>query len=201
MSKAVVECRDGWVVLQKRTSNSVTFWKNWADYKSGFGDSANTWLGNDNLHQLTRAGFTELRIELMEADGNTGYGEWDGFGIADEANKYRLSVGKMIGGTIGDNIFYMNGASFTTKDSDNDSYADNCAELNKGGWWYTNCHEANLNGYYGPSNNGKAGVSGCKSTCIHYKSWAGTGNYRHDKSLKESYMMIRRGHGNHNIHL
>ena len=37
---------------------------------------------------------------------------------------------------------------FSTYDNDNDLDDDNCAEDWKGGWWYKNCYEANLNGRY-----------------------------------------------------
>merc|ERR1719237_1309237 len=106
--------------------------------------------------------------------------------------KYQLGVGKMTGGNIGNNFGGMNGLKFSTKDRDNDKYSGHCAKAYKGGWWYTNCHSANLNGYYGPGNNGKAGSSGCSATCIHYHNWKGKSSYKHDKSLKESWMMIRK---------
>ena len=37
---------------------------------------------------------------------------------------------------------------FSTKDSDNDVHEINCAEKERGGWWYANCGESNLNGVY-----------------------------------------------------
>merc|ERR1719482_2311444 len=86
--KLIVDCRDGWIVFQKRNSNSVNFYTTWAQYKNGFGDAWNTWLGNDNLNRLTSAGYTQARIYIEEADGTSGYGEWDGFLVGPESAKY-----------------------------------------------------------------------------------------------------------------
>ncbi|CAI9534280.1 unnamed protein product [Staurois parvus] len=57
----------GWIVFQRRWDGSVDFFRNWADYKKGFGSRLNEfWLGNDNLHKITSTGKWELRIELQD---------------------------------------------------------------------------------------------------------------------------------------
>lgn len=46
----------------------------------------------------------------------------------------------------------LDGMFFSTKDNDNDIHdSGNCATTMGGndGWWYRNCHYANLNGRYG----------------------------------------------------
>ena len=49
----------------------TSFNKNWEEYKYGFGDPTREfWLGNENIHMLTRSGEHELRIELEDFEGN-----------------------------------------------------------------------------------------------------------------------------------
>lgn len=37
---------------------------------------------------------------------------------------------------------------FSTKDSDNDKWGDNCAKSYGNGWWFNKCLKCNLNGLY-----------------------------------------------------
>lgn len=77
----------------------------------------------------------------------------------------------------GDSLIRQNGAQFYTKDHDTNT----CAARFKGGWWYENCHDSNLNGLY---------LRGAHSTFadgIEWKAWHGY-NY----SLKFTEMKIRR---------
>ncbi|XP_012938614.1 angiopoietin-related protein 7-like [Aplysia californica] len=44
----------GWIVIQRRVSADVDFFRGWEDYKNGFGDlHGNFWLGLEKIHQLT----------------------------------------------------------------------------------------------------------------------------------------------------
>ena len=61
-----------------------------------------------------------------------------------------------------------NGQKFSTKDHDNDSYKDNCATMYKGGWWYNDCHSANLNGLYLNGHYTKYAVGMVWETCKGY---------------------------------
>ena len=63
-----------------------------------------------------------------------------------------------------------NGQKFSTKDQDNDRKSRHCAELLKGGWWYSNCECADFNKLY--------------SNGMHWRNWS--------TSIKNSIMMIRR---------
>ena len=83
----------GWTVVQKRLDGSVDFYRNWTDYKQGFGNlSGEFWLGLDKIHRLTSQTNNKLRVELEDIKGNMAYAEYDTFAVADEADNYRLSV-------------------------------------------------------------------------------------------------------------
>ena len=88
----------GWTVFQKRLDGSVDFYRNWTDYKQGFGNlSGEFWLGLDKIHRLTSQTNNKLRVELEDFDGNTSYAEYDTFAVADETDNYTLSVGNYSG--------------------------------------------------------------------------------------------------------
>ena len=48
----------------------------------------------------------------------------------------------------GDSLKLHANHPFSTKDRDNDDGSERCAQVNKGAWWYTQCHQSNLNGEY-----------------------------------------------------
>ena len=135
----------GWTVIQRRKDGSVNFYRNWNDYKNGFGDiSGEFWLGNDWIHRLTSRGQHELRIDF-----NSGkYAKYSRFSVAGECEKYRLSVAGF-SGNVGDQLAYHNNHFFSTKDRDNDKRSGNCAIFHSGAWWYDYCYYSNLNGIYG----------------------------------------------------
>ncbi|XP_063058416.1 fibrinogen like 1B [Engraulis encrasicolus] len=153
----------GWTVLQKRRNGKVDFNKDWADYRDGFGNfelwNDEFWLGNENMHSLLTGDDYLLKIDLMDWNGEKSFAIYDRFKISDEKDRYRLSVGGY-SGPAGDALSggsnmveqwsaSLGGMQFTTRDEDNDRYTQgNCAEENKGGWWYNRCHAANLNGRY-----------------------------------------------------
>ncbi|CAK7290134.1 FCN1 [Vulpes lagopus] len=152
----------GWTVFQRRTDGSVDFFRDWASYKQGFGSQLGEfWLGNENIHALTSQGTSELRVDLMDFEGNRQFAKYTSFKVASEAEKYRLVLGAFVEGSAGDSLSYHNTQPFSTKDQDNDSTTENCAERYKGGWWYSKCHLSNLNGLYlgGPHDSFANGVN------------------------------------------
>ncbi|KAM4052444.1 fibrinogen-like protein 1 isoform 2-T2 [Anomaloglossus baeobatrachus] len=152
----------GWTVFQRRSDGSQNFYRNWTDYKQGFGDFTTAkgeyWLGNDNLHFLTLQDDYILRIDLLDFEGQRRYADYKSFRVGDEENAYQISCGEY-SGTAGDSLTggfnpevkwwaNHNGMKFSTWDRDNDNYEENCAVEDKGGWWYNRCHSTNLNGLY-----------------------------------------------------
>ena len=88
----------GWTVFQKRKDGLVYFFLGWDNYKRGFGDlKGEFWLGLDKIHRLTKSSSNKLRVDLEDFDGKTAFAEYNSFGVADEENKYRLSLGSSSG--------------------------------------------------------------------------------------------------------
>ena len=88
----------GWTVIQKRLNGLVGFYCDWDKYKRGFGNlNGEFWLGLDNIHRLASSGQYKLRVELEALNGQTAYAEYSSFDVANEAGKYRLSLGSYSG--------------------------------------------------------------------------------------------------------
>ena len=112
------------------------------------------------MHEYTQSGNWKLKIEIdfdVLEDGNPspqagkwGIGEWGGFSVASEADKYKLDVGSrsrqdnMAGN---DPLTPSRGRFFSTQEEgrDNDSHESHCAERYGGGWWFSNCVHFCLN--------------------------------------------------------
>ncbi|BFZ25721.1 hypothetical protein BsWGS_28760 [Bradybaena similaris] len=57
----------GWIIFQRRTKGDVSFYRNWVEYKNGFGNAdTDYWLGNDGISNLTSLGYNELRVDLKK---------------------------------------------------------------------------------------------------------------------------------------
>ena len=112
----------GWAVLLKRQDGSVDFYRNWTDYKSGFGNlEGEHWLGLDNMYLLTHQSSAppQLRVDLADWEGNTAFAKYDQFSVGDEDSHYILSVsGYQSASTAGDLLTYHNDQRFSTPDRD-----------------------------------------------------------------------------------
>ena len=147
----------GWTVLLKRQDGSVDFYRNWTDYKRGFGNlEGEHWLGLDNIHLLTNlSGVTaQLRVDLADWEGNTSFAKYDQFSVGDEASDYTLSVsGYQNASTAGNSLTSRDsGQRFSTPDRDNDmatTFGDgDCAVYFHGPWWHRDCYTSLLTGKY-----------------------------------------------------
>ncbi|XP_022804914.1 ficolin-1-like [Stylophora pistillata] len=138
----------GWTVFQRRLDGSVDFERDWRTYKDGFGNLIGEfWLGSDNLHRLTAADDVMLRVDLEDFEGNITYAKYATFNVTDEAENYTLTLGGYTG-EAGDSFTRHSNMKFSTKGKDYDGHQNNCAIECKGAWWYSDCHDSNLNGLY-----------------------------------------------------
>nr|XP_060628665.1 tenascin-N [Anolis sagrei ordinatus] len=168
----------GWIVFQRRNTGQLDFFKRWRNYVDGFGDSTGEfWLGLEKLHELTTSSPVpyELRVDL-QTHNDSAYAVYDLFQVGSSRERYRLAVGKYRG-TAGDAMSYHHGYKFTTRDRDSDIAISNCALSHYGGWWYKNCHLANLNGKYGDNDHSEG---------VNWEPWKG-----HLYSIPFTEMKIR----------
>ena len=151
----------GWTVIQRRTDGSMDFFKTWFEYKLGFGNvDKEFWLGNEKIHRLTKRKNMMIRFDLEDVNGNKVFAEYNVFYIDGEDANYKIHV-STYSGTAGDSFSGTNGMQFSTKDRDHDTYNGNCATQFHGAWWYSNCHQSNLNGKYlnGPHKSHADGIN------------------------------------------
>jgi len=168
----------GWTVFQLRQDGSVDFYRNWADYASGFGDVAGEqWLGNDNLAVLTGSKRYVLRVDLTDNNKQSVYAEYDNFTVSGSSDKYTLTSLGSYTGDAGDSLAYHKGMKFSTNDQDNDADSRSwCAKDWHGGWWYKDCYSANLNGEYNSADVAKS--------LIWATDWDGWNNPRKFTAMK-----------------
>ncbi|KAL2078831.1 hypothetical protein ACEWY4_004933 [Coilia grayii] len=79
-------------------------------------------------------------------DMETDRGGWTVRAVAKE------QLGAASASVCSDSMTYHNGRHFSTRDRDRSDIRF-CAMFYRGGWWYRNCHEANLNGLYNTAHN------------------------------------------------
>ncbi|XP_030365165.1 angiopoietin-related protein 4 [Strigops habroptila] len=139
----------GWTVIQRRTDGSVDFDQLWDAYKNGFGDlRGDFWLGLEKIHRLVQEGRYNLLIELEDWEGNSQVIQFV-FSLGGESTAYTLNLLGPLSGELENAIGDFRQLPFSTRDRDHDLKADtNCAKHLSGGWWFSTCGHANLNGKY-----------------------------------------------------
>ncbi|KAJ8964127.1 hypothetical protein NQ317_018148 [Molorchus minor] len=131
----LAHCEDGWTTIQKRYDGSINFNRNWNEYSNGFGSvTGEHWLGNRNLNYLTKSNCSQLQINMKDI-----YGKYWQANYADI---------KGYSGNASDAFDYQNMMEFSTFDNDRDISNTHCASNYEGGWWFSHCQHANLNGRY-----------------------------------------------------
>jgi len=130
----------GWTVILRRMDGSENFYRNWADYKEGFGDlDGEFFMGLDKIHAMTSERKQELLVILEDHRGTTVFENYNEFAIGNEDQQYVLHTLGKASGNAGDSLEDHRGMKFSTWDRDNGMWPDNCAQRGTGAWWYKNC--------------------------------------------------------------
>ncbi|XP_039951683.1 angiopoietin-related protein 1-like isoform X2 [Bactrocera tryoni] len=147
----------GWLVILRRKSETINFFRKWKDYKNGFGDiTGDYWIGLENMHALTSSCEQELYVYIKRLSGKVYFAKYSEFRIGNESESYALTRLGKYSGNAGDSLTKHLGKKFSTCDRDNDDSERNCAKVHKGAWWFHKCYNSHLNGVYP---RGKYGVN------------------------------------------
>ncbi|KAH8401948.1 hypothetical protein KR009_008801 [Drosophila setifemur] len=131
----------GWIVIQRRFNGSLSFFRNWEDYKEGFGKlRGEFFIGLEKIRAIVAIEPHELYIHLQDFDGEERHAKFDEFAIGSEEDDYAMNVLGKYTGTAGDSLRSHRKMKFSTYDRDNDrEFNKNCAFTYPGGWWYNAC--------------------------------------------------------------
>ncbi|XP_018319930.1 techylectin-5B-like [Agrilus planipennis] len=140
----------GWTVIHNRFDGSEEFYRDWEEYKRGFGNlGGEFWLGLENIYLLTGNEVNELLVELEDLEHRRTQAHYETFSVGPEERGYPLHVLEGYKGDAGDSLIYHAGSKFSARDKDQDGWIEgNCAQAHGGAWWYRGCDTANLNGRY-----------------------------------------------------
>ncbi|XP_017867454.1 PREDICTED: microfibril-associated glycoprotein 4 isoform X3 [Drosophila arizonae] len=175
----------GWLVIQRRINGSLNFYRNWEEYKQGFGSlDGEFFIGLEKLRAITALEPFELYIVLEDFNGTTRSARFDEFAIGSEEDDYALYVLGAYSGNAGDSLRSHQKMKFSTYDRDNDrEFHRNCAFLHVGAWWYNSCVDSNLNGQYIEGGKYEENLF-ARGMC--WRAWRG-----HNYGYKFTQMMIR----------
>ncbi|XP_032592164.2 fibrinogen-like protein 1 [Drosophila grimshawi] len=136
---------NGGIIIQRRSNNKYDFFRDWNNYRRGFGDlNDDFFLGLENLHLITYSQQHELIVYVYDEWTNEWtFAQYDNFLIGNEGNNYTLESLGTYSGTASDGMRKSLNRKFSTHDKNN-KY---CANFLSGAWWYDyECRSSNLNG-------------------------------------------------------
>ncbi|XP_041360974.1 microfibril-associated glycoprotein 4-like [Gigantopelta aegis] len=141
----------GRTILQYRFDTQLNFYRNWTDYRDGFGSlDSDFWLGLENIYQIVRHRTFEIRFHMSLENGTYYQQRFFDFNITDETGGYAMYFSHNMpssSNALGDSLSTLNGSKFSTWDVDNDNWSNgSCAQLYESGFWFNNCAGCNPNG-------------------------------------------------------
>ena len=88
-----LEQEDGWIIIQRRVDDSVSFERSWNEYVTGFGDvEGNFWLRLEEMHDLTAAQSMSLQIDVVPFNIPAVSIPYQQFHVGDAASGYLLTI-------------------------------------------------------------------------------------------------------------
>ena len=88
----------GWTVFQRRLDGTVDFFREWKEYKEGFGTAGGEyWLGLENINRLTNQGRMMLRVDLSGKMLQSAHALYRDFKVSNEKLNYTLGLGPYTG--------------------------------------------------------------------------------------------------------
>ncbi len=151
----------GWLIFQRRASlnSDLNFTRMWADYRNGFRDQRELWLGNEHVYQII-SGYGATKCEgyfkVMAFDKVRCSAFIPGLKLENEAKHYTLRIG----GDIRSTEYVCNPSDFAsianmqfrTLDRQGTAFSKDCFKIHSAGWWYfkdspkKKCFDMFLNG-------------------------------------------------------
>lgn len=105
----------GWIVIQNRFDGSTDFFRQWSEYKDGFGNIAGEyWMGLEKIHELTSTRLYELSIVMEDFNDVKKTANYSAFGISNEATGFSLNLLGKYSGDAEDSLKYHAGYKFST---------------------------------------------------------------------------------------
>ena len=147
----------GWTVLNRRYDGSTNFYRNWKEYKEGFGKlHREFWIGictcyfsRQYFKRVLRLYYNSDLVDTQVVQVVPVYtNRYSHFYIGNKKSKYMMDISGVTYNEhfAADFVSYNNRMEFSTKDSDNDKTSSyHCARRCYAGWWYNICNSPYIN--------------------------------------------------------